>query len=147
MNVTRLVIVDLWPVYVSGEASIETRALVEEFLRGDPELAQQLRREPVLPSVAVPLSPDHEARALAATRRRLRGFPWLLFIAMMLSMSAFGRIVSDTSWDVSPRNFIIVASMAVACWSAYLVSLWRMRARILIVPTRKARAADRKPGD
>lgn len=136
MNVTRLVIVDLWPVYVSGEASIETRALVEEFLRGDPDLAQQLRRKPFLPPVAEPLSPDHEARALAATRRRLSGFPWLLFMAMTLSMTAFGRIVSDTSWDVSPRNFIIAASMAVACWSAYFVSLWRMRARILIVPTR-----------
>jgi len=147
MNITRPVIVDLWPIYLSGEASIETRALVEDFLREDPELAQQLRRELALPSVAVPLSPDHEARALAATRRRLDGFPWLLFIAVFLSMSAFGRIVSDTSWDVSPRNFIIVASMAVACWSAYFVSLWRMRARILIVPARKNRAADRKTGD
>jgi hypothetical protein len=95
----------------------------------------------------LPLSPDHEARALAATRRRLHGFPWLLFIAMFLSMSAFGRIVSDTSWDVSPRNFIIVASMAAACWSAYFVSLWRMRARILIVPARKGWARDRKTGD
>jgi hypothetical protein len=147
MNVTRPIIVDLWPVYLSGEASIETRALVEEFLRGDPDLAQQLRREPVLPSVAVPLSPDHEVRALAATRRRLAGFPWLLFLAIMLSMTAFGRIVSDTSWDVSPRNFILAASMAAACWTAYFVSLWRMRARILIVPTRKDRAADRKTGD
>jgi hypothetical protein len=146
MNITRPVIVDLWPVYLSGEASIETRALVEDFLREDPDLAQQLRRELALPSVAVPLSPDHEARALASMRRRLHGFPWLLFIAMFLSMSAFGRIVSDTSWDVSPRNFIIVASMAAACWSAYFVSLWRMRARILIVPPRKERAAGRQTG-
>jgi hypothetical protein len=139
MTVTRPIIVDLWPIYLSGEASSETRAIVEDFLRGDPELAQQLRREPVLPSVAGPLPPDHEARALAATRRRLTGFPWLLFMAMTLSMTAFGRIVSDTSWDVSPRNFIIAASLAVACWGAYFVSLWRMRARILIVPARRDR--------
>jgi len=135
MNITRSVIVDLWAVYVSGEASAETRALVEEFLRGDPELAQQLRHEPALPIVAAPLSPDHEARALTATRRRLRGVPGLLFVAMMLSMMAFGRIVADTSWDVSPRSFIVVASMAGVCWIVYFVSLWRMRARILIVPS------------
>jgi hypothetical protein len=139
MNITRPVIVDLWPLYASGEASAETRALVEAFLHGDPELAQQLRREPVLQVHAGPLSPDHEARALASTRRRLRGLPWLLFLSMMFSMSAFGRIVADTSWDVSPRNFIVVASMAVACWTAYFVSLWRMRARILIVPSARKR--------
>jgi hypothetical protein len=139
MKITRPVIVDLWPVYASGEASVETRALVEEFLHGDPELAQQLRLEPVLPAGEAPLSPDHEVRALASTRRRLRGLPGLLFAAMMLSMMAFGRIVADTSWDVSPRSFIVVASMAAACWIAYAVSLWRMRARILIVPsTRKS---------
>ena len=141
MTITRTVIVDLWAVYVSGEASADTRALVEEFLRGDPELAQQLRHEPVLPAIAAPLSPDTQARALASTRRRLRGMPTLLLLAMMFSMMAFGRIVADTSWDVSPRNFIAVASLAGVCWVAYVISLWRMRARILIVPT-ASRARD-----
>jgi len=135
MKITRSVIVDIWAVYASGEASADTRALVEEFLRGDPELAQQLRHDPALPAVAAPLPADHEVRALTSTRRRLRGLPGLLFLAMMFSMMAFGRIVADTSWDVSPRNFIAVASMAGVCWTAYVVSLWRMRARILIVPT------------
>ena len=133
MKITRFVIVDLWSVYTSGEASADTRALVDDFLRGDPELAQQLRHEPVLPAVGASLSPDHQARALNATRRRLLGMPALLLLAMMLSMMAFGRIVADTSWDVSPRNFIVVASMAGVCWTAYLVSLWRMRARILVI--------------
>jgi hypothetical protein len=135
MTITRPVIIDLWPLYASGDASAETRALVEEFLHDDPELAQQLGREPLLPAAAAPLSPDHEVRALASTRRRLRGLPGLLFAAMMLSMMAFGRIVADTSWDVSPRSFIVIASMAAACWTVYFVSLWRMRARILIVPS------------
>ena len=133
MNVTRPVIVDLWAVYASGEASGDTRALVDEFLRGDPELAQQLRHEPELPAVAAALSPDHQVRALNATRRRLLGMPGLLFLAMMFSMMAFGRIVAETSWDVSPRNFIAVASLAGVCWIAYGVSLWRMRARILVL--------------
>ena len=59
----------------------------------------------------------------------------MLFVAMLLSMMAFGRIVADTSWDVSPRNFIAIASLAAVCWTVYFVSLWRIRARILIVPT------------
>jgi hypothetical protein len=52
----------------------------------------------------------------------------------LFSSMAFGRIVSDTSFDVSPRPFIIVASIALAFWIAFFVSLLRMRGRILIVP-------------
>ena len=61
-------------------------------------------------------------------------------LAMMFSMMAFGRIVADTSFDVSPRPFIAVASLAVACWIGFCVSLYRIRARILVVAPRKPAA-------
>ena len=134
MSITRPVVLDLWPVYVSGEASAETRALVEEYLRGDPEFARQLRENPLNAVAQPPLPPDLEASAFARARRRLRGFPWLLHFAIMFSAFAFGRIVSDTSWDVSPRNFIVMASIAACFWIAFFVTLWRMRARIMILP-------------
>jgi hypothetical protein len=137
MSVTRPVILDLWPAYVSGEASAETRTLVDEFLRMDPEFARQLRENP-LGGIAPPLvPPDVETTAFARARRQLRGYPWLLQLAILFSASAFGRIVSDTSWDVSPRNFIITAGIAVGFWIAFFVTLWRMRARIMILPHRK----------
>ena len=139
MSITRPVILDLWPAYVSGEASAETRALVEEYLHGDPEFARQLRDNPLDGIVPPPLPADLETNAFARARRRLRGFPWLLHLAMIFSGLAFGRIVSDTSWDVSPRNFIITASIAVCFWIAFFVTLWRMRARIMIVPGVKRR--------
>ena len=134
MTVTRPVIVDLWPLYVSGEASAETRALVDEFLQNDPELARQLRRDPLGAVEAPPPPPDTETRAFARARQQLRGYPWMLQMALIFSSLAFGRIVSDTSWDVSPRNFIVMASIAACFWIAFVVSLWRMRARIMIVP-------------
>ncbi len=136
MTVTRDVILDLWPTYIAGDASADTRALVDEFLRGDPEFARHLRDEPVVPVAVSSLQPDHELETLHRVRLRLHGYPWLLMFAMIFSGLAFGRIVSDTSWDVSPRNFIIHAAIAAAFWIAYIVSLWRMRARILIVPGR-----------
>jgi len=123
---------------MSGEASAETRALVEDYLRGDPEFARQLRDDPLAGVPSPPLPPEVETNAFARARRRLRGFPWLLQLAIMFSAFAFGRIVSDTSWDVSPRNFIIMAGIAVCFWIAFFVTLWRMRARIMIVPRRKA---------
>src|SRR5262249_7923091 len=115
MNVTREVINDLWPVYAAGEASPDTRALVEAFLQKDPEFARLLQRrgeEALLKEVPPGLPPDREAQALRRTKRLLHGWDWLLFMAMIFSGFAFGRIVSDTSWDVSPVNFIIMASIA-----------------------------------
>ena len=44
MNVTREVIYDLLPAYFAGEASADTRALVEEFFATDPELGRMAAR-------------------------------------------------------------------------------------------------------
>ena len=139
MTVTRAVILDLWPLYLSDDASPETLALVDAFLASDPAFAAELRRPADLPTAPGP-PPDVETEALARLRKRLRGYPILLMFAMMFSCFAFGRIISDTSWDVSPRNFIAMATLAITFWIAYCVSLWRMRARILIVPGRKRRS-------
>ena len=72
-------------------------------------------------------------RAFTRARRRLTGYRGLLQMAMIFSGLAFARIVSDTSWDVSPRQFIITAAIAAAFWIAFFVSLWRMRATIMLV--------------
>lgn len=136
MDVTSAVVSDLWPVYASGEASPDSRALVESFLAADPEFARTLRESSNLAlgaTKAPVLSPDHELKTLALTKRRLMGHLWLLQLAILFSCFAFGRIVADTSWDVSPRNFIITASLAAVCWIAFFVSLIRIRARVLIV--------------
>ena len=134
MSIPRPVILDLWPAYVSGEASPETRALVEDYLRTDPEFARRLREDPLGRVAAPPLPPDIETTAFARARSRLRGFPWLLHFAIMFSAFAFGRIVSDTSWDVSPLAFIVFAGIAACFWIAFFVTLWRMRSRIMILP-------------
>ena len=134
MTVTRSVILDLWPIYASGDASDDTRALVDAFLRDDPQFAQQLTQDARIPEVLPGLHPDAESEAFVRLRRRLRGYPLLLNLAVLFTCFAFGRIVADTSWDVSPRNFIVTALIAASFWIAFLVSLWRMRARILVVP-------------
>src|SRR6476619_2901164 len=134
MNVTREVINDLWPLYASGEAAADTRALVEEFLDRDPDFARILRGrgdESLLAHDAPRLPLDCDARALLMTKRLLHGWDWLLFMAIMFSCFAFGRIVADTSWDVSPVNFIVTASIAMAFWIAFFVRLVWVRRRVL----------------
>jgi hypothetical protein len=126
MNVTHDVITDLWPVYAAGEASADTRALVEAFLRQDPGFARLLQEggvEDLRRLDAGRPATDREAQALRRTKRLLHGWDWLLFMAIFFSCSAFGRIVADTSWDVSPVNFIITASIAAAFWVAFFARL------------------------
>ena len=48
LNVTRDVVADLWPLYESSEATADTRALVEEFLKTDREFATTLRTAAVV---------------------------------------------------------------------------------------------------
>ena len=135
MNVTREVINDLWPLYAGGEASSDTRALVDEFLRQDPEFARLLQQsgERGLVGHTLPkLAPDREALALRRTKRLLHGWDWLLFLAILFSCFAFGRIVADTSWDVSPVNFIVVASIAILFWIGFFTRLIWVRKRVYV---------------
>jgi hypothetical protein len=133
MNVTREVIADLWPLVAAGEASTDSRALVDEFLRGDPAFAQELKvqdAERLIGGVAPALPPSRESQALAQTKRALHGHDWLLFAAMMATAQAFARIVADTSWDVSPRVFIFWAVIAAGLWAGYWGRAWWVRRKV-----------------
>ena len=74
MKVTRDVITDLWAVYESGEASADTRALVEDFLNEDPEFARLVREERSLKMLEVmpTLPSDHEKATLEKTKQLMR---------------------------------------------------------------------------
>jgi len=128
MRITRDVVSDLWPLYQSGEASTDTRALVDEFLRDEPEFARLLREDEsakLLAATPVAPAPDQETKTLNRVRRAMLMKDWPLFFAMVFSAMAFGRIVSDTSFDVSPRRFIATAAVAAVFWVLFFVRLVR----------------------
>lgn len=75
MNATRDVITDLLPLYFSGEASADTRAMVEEFFKADPEFEHMARRMASSMTVfKATLTEDDalEAQALMRTRAQVR---------------------------------------------------------------------------
>jgi anti-sigma factor RsiW len=73
MAVTREVILDLLPLYLSDEASPDTRALVEEYLESDQELdrlaTQWKDRLPEAPPAPVNL--NAQALAFQEAKRRM----------------------------------------------------------------------------
>ena len=134
LNVTRDVVADLWPVYESGEASADTCVLIEEFLKTDAEFATTLRTAAGVLPPEVDVRPETKLAALERTRDLVRGKGWLRglrLFAIVMTIFSFGRIVADTSWDVSPRGFIIDAVFAVISWTAYVLLINRYRKRSL----------------
>lgn len=73
MAVTRDVILDLLPLYLSDEASTDSRALVEEHIDKDPELermaTQWKDRLPEPPPA--PVNPDAQAIAYQEAKRQI----------------------------------------------------------------------------
>ncbi len=103
LEVTRDVVTDLWPLCASGEASADTRALVDAFLVTDAAFAERVRRSDRLGGVmpGVRLSPDAERRLLDDARQRARTkllllggglvFAGFLAIGALVALLVFAR--------------------------------------------------------
>ena len=90
MNITRDVIIDLLPAYQSGEASADTRALIDEMAARDPDIARLVasarnERTDVMPQ-NIPLPPNLERDIVNRTRAVLRRRSWTLALAIVLTV-------------------------------------------------------------
>ena len=121
MNPTRDIITDLLPLYFSGEASADTRALVEEYFVQDPEFERMARRmaESLKALQIAPTDDDEELekRTLLRTRSELRtknislGVVVTALLAIVLLVTAEKASPSIKS-DVYP--VAVLACVAVA---------------------------------
>jgi len=83
MEITRAVVKDLLPLYLADEVSADTRALVEQFLQTDPELAALAKAWASAESMAeipVPLSKEAEMETYKEVRR------WMVVRTLGLAM-------------------------------------------------------------
>jgi anti-sigma factor RsiW len=74
MEITRSVILDLLPLYLAGEASPDTQAVVEQYLETDPELAEVAKltaamRKPE--DTPVPIKKEAQMEAYREAQRRI----------------------------------------------------------------------------
>jgi anti-sigma factor RsiW len=136
MNVTHEVITDLLPLYLAGEASADTRALVEEYLRLHPDIAAKARAEAernaaALASLEVMLPDDHEKRLLERTRRFNRYRAQMLGFTIGFALMPFAFVFGDgIRWVMlrdNPKQAIMFWIAAAGCWFAYHVLGRRLR--------------------
>jgi anti-sigma factor RsiW len=133
MKVTKDIINDLIPLYAANECSADTRALVEEYLRQNPRLAEELRRIINTP-VAGAAPPGHgldEARAFREARRRLRRRSWLMALAIFFSCAPFSYFSDDkrTWWMLrdATGSALVFAALGLVLWLIYAVDRRRWR--------------------
>ncbi len=136
MTVTRDVVRDLLTIYLAGDASADTRALVEEYLASDPTLKAEADAA-AAGSLSLPPTPASpptaELQALAKTRELMKTRTSTLVLAVLFTGLPFtfagsgGRITF-----VLFRDEPIIA----AAWWATAAVLWvwhfRIRRRLAV---------------
>lgn len=133
MEITHDVLVDLLPLYVSGEGSADTRRLVEEHVAQDAALARlanAMRAELNVPATVPSALADRETNALERTRKLLRRRQWTLALAFF-----FTFLPLTFAWSGSELTFWMVrdepASRLLWISAAYLwFQYYRLQRRL-----------------
>lgn len=136
MKVTRDVITDLLPLYLSGEASADTTALIDAFLAQDAEFARlvQAQGEFTLPKFAdSSINQEEEMKALQTTQAllRRRGIFMALGIFFSALTMAFGSFGDEGGvrwlWADAPVIALVLAAVGLVGWAGYAVVQRRLR--------------------
>jgi len=123
----------LWPAYASGEASDDTKALVESFLADHPECAADFEAGFALPAADRAIPPDAETRALVRTKELIRGGGWLRgvqVVALVLTVLALVRFYADTL-----EIFLVRLGVAAVAWALFAALVLRERRRAMRATT------------
>jgi hypothetical protein len=141
MNITREVVADLLPIYFSGEASSDTKLLVEEYFHENPDF-ERLAHSAGTPletlraaSPAAAVS-EKEKRDLESVRCGLDRRKWLFGLSLFLTLSplsfylthgsVFSLMGPDELWEAA-----FDWSMAAFFWLLYFAHPRRRAASLL----------------
>jgi hypothetical protein len=138
MNITENVILDLLPLYFEGEASEETRALVESYFADNPDFGDQMKKkyEQGLPTgFTNELKPEDKMIVLKNTQKLLRLRSIILNTAVVCTLFPFlyftfydfeGRVFEGYNWvwsDIGGLCFVL----GIVTWLGYFALRFRMR--------------------
>jgi hypothetical protein len=129
MNISRDVVKDLIPVYLAGDASADTQALVESYLKTDPELEGDVKaaRGTSLGLPATP-APTAEKQALEATRQLLKSRTSTLAVAAVFTALPLTFVFHGTT-----ITFFLIRDapiIGISWWvTAAIMWTWHVRIR------------------
>lgn len=135
MTVTRNIVRDLLPLYAAGEASADTRLLIETWIKDDAELAGELAAlRDERPSSLMTERPrgDETHNVIAQTRRLLRRRAIYLAGALTftaLPLLALTHRLEGVHFPLEriPAVEIICIVAAAVFWTLFVMTMRRMR--------------------
>jgi hypothetical protein len=125
MKITREVITDLLPIYQSGEASQDTRNLVEAFLKEDPEFARIANAEQtsLLTENQPNLSKENEMKTLEKTKKLLKQRSFYMAFAILFTLSIFSFNFDSQgahwTWAETPMIAFVFFIVGIFFWVKY----------------------------
>lgn len=141
MNVSRDVMIDLLPVYFSGEASEDTKQLLEGYFRENPEF-ERIARSAATPlealRAAAPIAPEaeKEKKALESVHKEMWRkkvffgtalFLTLFPLAFFYSNGHFQWLLRENPWEAA-----VCWSLAAVLWLAHFGRVRRRTASLFI---------------
>jgi anti-sigma factor RsiW len=133
MNISRDVIYDLLPGYFAGEASPDTRALIQEYFDTDPEFRRMAERfQAVLDDARKRGAPDSEqareratfdrVRAQAKQRQETRAMA--LGFGLAAVFSAFVAVLKPGPFGHAHPGFILAAWFGLIAVATFVASFF-----------------------
>lgn len=126
MKVTRDVILDLLPLVLAGEASDDTRALVERYLQDDPHLAQLARQaqradlpDDLSEDIPVNLTMEDEMKALNKAKRLM--YQHNIFLSLAIAFTFLFAMGLTFLLDENPLGPAVFFALAAIFWTAYVL--------------------------
>ena len=118
------VILDLLPLYLAEEVSDETRNLIEEYLKTDPQLAtlaEQAKRATSLQEIPAPLKKENEMEALKKVKKLM--VQHNVFLALAVILTIMVGISYIFLWDESRGAAapFVFGGLAAIFWFAFFV--------------------------
>ncbi len=133
MNISKEVIRDLLPVYVAGEASADTRALVARELVENAELRAEAAMLGTVPIARATPPVDLGLETLRRTQRLLRRRAVLS--AFSVFFSTFSLVLFDRGWGITGRlGQTACLVIAATGWALFFKNAERMHAAGLVAP-------------
>ncbi|RLE27118.1 MAG: hypothetical protein DRJ61_17780 [Acidobacteria bacterium] len=135
MKITRDIIMDLLPIYLSGEAGEDTRALVEAYCEHDAELGNVLKaggEDPFGKNDTPNPIEEVEMKALRRAKKMLRTRSTVLGLAIFFSLTPFSFVFTNDQgmrWIVLEGPIwypALYLGFALLSWTTFAIMKHRM---------------------
>ena len=129
MKITQEVISDLLPLYFSGEASEDTKKLIDTYFEQNPEFAKMAKateEQIITNAIPINLTKEDEMESLNKTKKRIKLQSFLIGFAIFFTIAPFSFAHMDDKFYVllldSPMTALIYGSIGILFWISYFVA-------------------------